>query len=337
MAEIIASEPDADDFSIVNASYLAHASYAAYGGADDWRSKLQLSDSVREFTCGQFHGFLAAQDRVGIVAFRGSHTVGNFLTDAETPLIRHAAYPGLVHYGFAVAADELWPIIRALLTTFPSTMPLWVTGHSLGGAIATLVSVRLASEGHPVRAVYTYGSPRPGDRHFRDAYELPNFRFVHDNDLVPHLPFRWCYKHVGDLKLLRADGTLLEEDRDWKNKKRELKRHAKLVQRAHRDEPDPPENSLKLTEFDWLADHSLDGYLRAIAKNLPRVPWRIPGNFAVKAPPDKPVRSVDEPRTGPVARPHFLDRPARRKPSISETDLAEAFFKQPPGPNRQEL
>ena len=62
----------------------------------------------------------------------------------------------------------------------------------------------------------------------------------------------------GLLKLLTRDGRLLEEYSDWKAKKRQLVKHAKHVQRAHRNDEDPP---LKLGEFDWLADHHLDGYL----------------------------------------------------------------------------
>ena len=100
--------------------------------------------------------------------------------------------------------------------------------------MATLASVRLADEGYTVRAVYTYGSPRPGDQRFQQAYQLPNYRLVHDNDLVPHLPFRWCYKHVGDLKLLDEHGNIIEDSMVWKGKKRTHRRTAKLVHRAHR-------------------------------------------------------------------------------------------------------
>ena len=110
-------------------------------------------------------------------------------------------------------------------------MPLWVTGHSLGGAMATLASVRLTDEGYKVRAVYTYGSPRVGDRVFRDSYRLANYRFVNDNDLVPHLPFRWCYKHVGKLRLVNSEGDFTEEQAAWVAKKRALADKAKRVQR----------------------------------------------------------------------------------------------------------
>ena len=253
-------------FSLRTGYYLCHCSLAAYGGAGNWPEILALGDSLHPFQCGAFHGFVATQRNMAIVAFRGTETIGNALTDVKTALIRHGLFPGLVHLGFAYAADAVYPTVRTLVTSLGRGLPIWVTGHSLGGAMATLVAHRLTAEGFPVRAVYTYGSPRPGDRNFRDAYRVPNYRFVNDNDLVPHLPLRWCYRHVGHLKLLTRDVKLLEEYSDWKIKKRQLIKHAKHVQRAHRTNEDPP---LKLGEFDWLADHHLDGYLAGIARLLP--------------------------------------------------------------------
>jgi len=323
---IIDSDARAVGFSLRTGYYLAHCSLAAYGGAGDWPEILALGDSIRTFECEEFHGFVAAQRNMAIVAFRGTESVGNALTDAETALIRHAAFPGLVHLGFSHAADTVYPTVRALLTALGRELPIWVTGHSLGGAMATLVAHRLAAEGFPVRAVYSYGSPRAGDRNFRDAYRLPNYRFVNDNDLVPHLPLRWCYRHVGLLKLLTRDGELLEQYSDWKDKKRELIKHAKHVQRAHRTEEDPP---LKLGEFDWLADHFLDGYLDGITRLLPRVPRRRVSKHADVKLEAAPLHCIDNPAEPTVRRPKMLDVPKQSAPAISQSELAAAFFKQP--------
>jgi hypothetical protein len=325
---IIDSDSRAVGFSLRTGYYLAHCSLAAYGGAGDWPETLGLGDSVRPFQCGEFHGFVAAERNMAIVAFRGTESIGNALTDVETALIRHDIFPGLVHLGFAHAVDAVYPTVRVLLTTFDRDLPIWVTGHSLGGAMASLVAHRLAHEGFPVRAVYTYGSPRPGDRNFRDAYRLPNYRFVNDNDLVPHLPLRWCYRHVGLLKLLTRDGKLLEQPSDWKGKKRELVKHAKHVQRAHRSDADP---HLKLTEFDWLADHHLDGYLAGIARLLPRVPRRRHPEYAGIELDAVPLHYLDEPVERTARRPKMLDAPPQPSPAITQSELATAFFKQPPG------
>ena len=205
-------------------------------------------------------------------------TSGTVLTDADTLLVPQSPYPGRVHCGFAEAVEQVWPQVRQLLGTPSRTGALWLTGHSLGGAMATLASVRLTHEGYKVRTVYTYGSPRAGDRGFHDSYCLPNYRFVNNNDLVPHLPFRWCYKHVGKLRLVDGDGQFTEEQASWEAKKQSLAGKAKRVQRANR-------HSTGLLhafcDFDWLADHHLDKYLDAIRKILPHVPRRSGGTLLI--------------------------------------------------------
>ena len=113
---IIDSDFRAVGFSLRTAYYLCHCSLAAYGGAGDWPETLALGDSIRTFQCGAFHGFVAAQRNVAIVAFRGTESIGNALTDVETALIRHDIFPGLVHLGFAHAAEAVYPTVRALLT-----------------------------------------------------------------------------------------------------------------------------------------------------------------------------------------------------------------------------
>ena len=323
--DIIDSDSRAVGFSMQTAYYLAHCSLAAYNGPGDWPKILALGDSIRPFQCGEFYGFVAAQRDVAIVAFRGTELIGNALTDVKTALIRHGIFPGLVHLGFSRACDAVYPAVRVLLTGLDRRLPILVTGHSLGGAMATLVAHRLAAERFPVRAVYSYGSPRPGDRIFRDSYRIPHYRFVNDNDLVPHLPLRWCYHHVGCLKLLTPEGTVLEHERDWKAKKRKLVKHAKHVQRAHRHDEDPP---LKLGEFDWLADHHLGGYLAGIERLLPRVPWRRHAHHPRLDREGVPLRNLDEPSQGGVRRPKLLDAPPPAPP-ISQSDLARAFFKPP--------
>ena len=92
---------------------------------------------------------------------------------------------------------------------------------------------RLRAEGYPVRATYTYGSPRVGNLDFYNGYTPVNYRFVNNNDLVPHVPLEFLlvgllpddfklfgnplhglrhfvYKHVGTLKYLDRHGRLGE-------------------------------------------------------------------------------------------------------------------------------
>jgi hypothetical protein len=266
MNAVIENNFSSPGFSARTSYYMACAScYAYQPDSGDWAEKLGLEDRAEHFTSGQFHGFVGFLDGATLIAFRGTQSVANCLTDAETSLVARPAYPGKVHLGFVEAVEETLPCVRKLLPPPARSAPLWISGHSLGGAMATLTSVRLAEAGYSVRAVYTYGSPRVGDRNFRDAYRGNNYRFVYGDDLVPHLPFRWCYKHVGRLKLLDNDGNLIEGDSAWREKKRALAGHAKWIQHAHRHKVEAHNEH---AEFDWLADHHLNHYLDAITKFL---------------------------------------------------------------------
>jgi acetyl esterase/lipase len=326
MDDIIEYDWQEEGYSLKTAYYLVHASYAAYNDEQEWAGRLGLANSLRTFDCEQFHGFVGVQSKVAVVALRGTQSIGNALTDANTVLVEHPDYPGRVHGGFSDAADDVYPAVRALLQIMAGTRPILVTGHSLGGAMATLVSHRLAQDGFDVAAVYTYGSPRPSDQRFADAYNMPNYRHVHDNDLVPHLPLRWCYKHVGDLKFFTRDGQLIQENDVWESKKRELVGHAKQVQKAHRKTPEP---ALRLTEFDWLADHYLDGYIKAIVNLIPRIPVRRHPDYPGPAIKAVPLAALHAPATPAVPRPKFLDKRTSPSPAITERDLAEAFADQP--------
>ncbi len=94
--------------------------------------------------------------------------------------------------------------------------PIWITGHSLGAALATLACARLEMEEElEVQGLYTYGSPRVGDREFARAFEqaCPGraFRFVHNNDVVTRVPAGvklLPYKHVGKLTYIDVKGRL---------------------------------------------------------------------------------------------------------------------------------
>jgi triacylglycerol lipase len=318
MSDVIDNDFDSPDFSIKTGYYLANASNFAYEDEiGQWTEKLGLENKVEFFSCGQFHGFVGILGKRVLLAFRGTDSIANCLTDLEAILISQSPYPGKVHSGFAGGVEEVLPSIRKLLPHPSRTEAIWITGHSLGGAMATLISVRLAKAGYPVR-VYTYGSPRVGDRFFRKNYHLSNYRFVCDNDLVPHLPFRWCYKHVGRLKFLDHEGNLTEEKAVWKAKKHTLAPDAKHIQRKHRRKIEIDDQD---GDFDWLTDHYLEQYLDAISKIVLRA---------------SRIRRFDRPsdvsrRTAKYV--HRLDSSSpkshQRKFTVSEADFIAAFSQQP--------
>ncbi len=142
-------------------------------------------------------GFLAGNSKGMVLTFRGSTEITDWVVDAALPLIDGdvLGLPGRVHAGFAYALRSQWTQIEAAINRFGGyNKPLFISGHSLGGALATLAAYKLANEGYQVQGLYTYAAPRSGDREYADwgagLLEGRHFRFINDRDLVPRYPPR---------------------------------------------------------------------------------------------------------------------------------------------------
>jgi len=156
-----------------------------------------------------------------ILAFRGTASIRNWITDSEFERVNLVACEdgsiSKVHKGFERALNSVWERIYARLGgsqvfNVQNCKPIFVTGHSLGGALAILAALTLHRNGFQVAQVYTFGQPRVGNGDFKRRYEkfLGNrtFRVVYEEDIVarvPHLP-AWHdpYRHVGTEVFLPA-------------------------------------------------------------------------------------------------------------------------------------
>jgi len=103
------------------------------------------------------------------------------------------AVPGLVHAGFYDATMSIiGDVIQAVQTLNPNRdLPVYVTGHSLGGAMASIGAWILSQNAAiPVSKVITFASPKPGNGDFKSAYEakIVQVRYENYQDVVPLLP-----------------------------------------------------------------------------------------------------------------------------------------------------
>lgn len=101
-----------------------------------------------------------------------------------------------MHRGFIRAYFSVRDKIHEYVTTH-SVSRVTVTGHSLGGALATLCAVDLQynfSDTLTAIEIYTFGAPKVGNDGFRDSFNrrVPeSYRIVHGMDLVPEVPRWW--------------------------------------------------------------------------------------------------------------------------------------------------
>ncbi len=111
-----------------------------------------------------------------------------------------------VHRGFKEALDGVWRDIETELAKLDC--PIYITGHSLGAALATLAAARLPA-GCDLKAVYTFASPLVGNQAFADSLaHVPIFRVVNGEDIVTKLPpEEFGFAHAGQEQPLNSPGS----------------------------------------------------------------------------------------------------------------------------------
>lgn len=135
-----------------------------------------------------------------VIAFRGTEGAMDWVNDFiayQTSFAPHGQ--GNVHVGFYLGlqtiATQLIKTMHRLLAEH-DIKTIYITGHSKGGALATLMSIMVQNsliehrigEKYPIHVI-TFGAPRVGDATFKAHYTMKHDRYEAFLDFVPHLPF----------------------------------------------------------------------------------------------------------------------------------------------------
>lgn len=158
-------------------------------------------------TEGANFGFVAhqAETATWLVAFRGSKTIWDWVYDGETIPTPFLPDPsaGFVHLGFQLVYHHVRDsVVKLLRARRDECEQIWVTGHSLGGALAVLAaSDILTSTGVKCApGLYTFAGPRAVAPDFAKHFDgcIPEcHRVVNFMDVVPQLPPPLVFEHVG--------------------------------------------------------------------------------------------------------------------------------------------
>lgn len=215
----------ADRYSGDNALTLAELAAAVYLPPDALNHEVAPFEPVRSFDCLGTTAVVLRSAVSAIVSFRGTElALDDWYTDARIRRVRFAiggVHLGGVHLGFrealAVVEDD---VMAVLATPELRDRPLWLTGHSLGGALAVLLAARLRVMGRPIQGVYTFGQPRVGNYALAATLDQllagRHFRLVNGNDPVPRVPPKSLgYASSGFKLLLGADGAIKPVETWW--------------------------------------------------------------------------------------------------------------------------
>lgn len=209
-----------DVFDPVAARSLGESALLAYQVPTEVQKKMKTwnLELLEYFDVAETQAFLArtrAADGAMILAFRGTQSLKDWMTDVDINLVNGPG--GKVHDGFLCALNTVWRPLTKLMDATREHRKLWITGHSLGGALATLATAKLRLEkAQPVSGLYTFGSPRVGNeefaRNFDADFYYQYYRVVNNNDVVPRIPFRlMAYRHVGIFKYFDITGKINEK------------------------------------------------------------------------------------------------------------------------------
>lgn len=195
------------DFSWEAALSCALASNLAYSDNSEMQKvskNVWKFNSCTVFDSGGTRGFVAISDDCILLSFKGTTSVSDWLGNLN--ITSTTKDYGIVHSGFSNALTDVQALLEAILSS-QGDRSLIVTGHSLGGALATLAAAEWADK-FDVTSVYTYGQPAVGRGNFQNFmsqnYGEQFFRFVNDSDIVTTVPPN--FSHVGKLIHFDANG-----------------------------------------------------------------------------------------------------------------------------------
>jgi len=252
-------------FSLNNALVCAEVSKLAYASQDIIRKELLNKTNYSDFSYFDQHetqAFMCADEKAVLIAFRGTESTTDWQTDLNAGLVPYRY--GKVHRGFKDSFElcKGW-MLENLEKIDDGEKSVWVTGHSLGGALSVLAVDCLIDEGYDISGLYTFGQPRVGNarfaKHFDAHFKSRSFRFVNDEDIVTRVPPRSMgYRHIGEVRYFDQDGHLRHGVSWWR---KFLNKSVSVSNRTRARFED-----LQGQYPGWVKDHSMNYYIKHVKR-----------------------------------------------------------------------
>ena len=159
-----------------------------------------------------YFGFVLSSKQHNIIVFRGTQRTMEWVLNINavyaTKKSKVFSQYGVVHPGFSTIYSKISAAILEAAKKLDPSVPCYISGHSLGAAIATLAAIDIAAHIPELKKqlqLYTYASPRVGDPAFAREHNrlVPNsYRVVNLADAITLVPFTVLFKteyvHVGE-------------------------------------------------------------------------------------------------------------------------------------------
>ncbi|GLS39422.1 hypothetical protein GCM10010869_50190 [Mesorhizobium tianshanense] len=198
--------PEAVDFRELE--YYALRSKASYASEEEIRRQFPNTTVVKTVEPINVQYFVETDPaaKTQTISVRGTANKLNIRQDVEVALVKDSFLGFLLHEGFR---DDAVKVLDDMRPHLKKDHTIRVTGHSLGGAIALILTNYIYREGYKVERLVTFGQPKVTDDKTNHRYKVANpdykkiTRVVREHDPVPLVPPRPKYGHVGPELILK--------------------------------------------------------------------------------------------------------------------------------------
>lgn len=236
---------------------------------------------VSTLNFGSSLGYVAMIGDSAVIMFRGTNPpeIQDWFANLNNKSFR--SEHGSVHAGFWASYETMHDQLIEVLRQ-KKTKRIWVTGHSLGGALAVVCSYRLMTdEDKEIAGVMTFGQPRVGSPEFCKYMESTlsgrMVHFVNENDLVPRIPP--SFEHFGSLvwytggvirrsrppNLMMSSGNDSTNNDDFFELPAMSQQEFERVKREMNEQPQvqysPDGQPLMQSSFRYIDDHYIELYI----------------------------------------------------------------------------
>jgi triacylglycerol lipase len=202
---------------------------------------------IQFFDINGAQAYLLTNGTITVLSFRGTEVTekSDILADLKAGK-NIEAIGGKIHVGFKGEINKLWPAIEKAVANIDS---LYVTGHSLGAAMATIAAGRMQSK---VQALITFGSPKVGNKEYVNCLTVTHYRVQNNCDDVTKVPFSLMgFAHHGTHKYINYYG-FFRDLTPWQRIKDMVRSRAKAYTKGQK--------------FLGVYDHMMANYIAKLEK-----------------------------------------------------------------------
>lgn len=236
---------------------------------------------VSTLNFGSSLGYVAMIGDTAVVMFRGTNPpeIQDWFANLNNRAFK--SEHGQVHAGFWASYETLHDqLIEVLRQKQPKR--IWITGHSLGGALAVVCGYKLMTdEGKEIAGVMTFGQPRVGSpefcKHMDSELRGRMVHFVNENDLVPRIPP--SFEHFGSLvwytggviRRSRPPNLMMSNGEDSKNNddfvelpamsQQEFEKAKRELNQQPKVQYSPDGEPLMQSSIRYIDDHNIELYI----------------------------------------------------------------------------